>query len=122
MSGFRGFLLRFFVGVVLSEFCVELPTSVLIFERRHGSNGDELARLIILIEAVRACATFFLAYFYTFVFVHAGPSQLKVHMLGPHIPPSESLPKGEMGLMKESSPSGAYRGTKIAPWALGTSN
>ena len=34
----------------------------MFFEHRHGDNGDELARLIILFGVVRACATFCLAF------------------------------------------------------------
>ena len=47
---------------------------------------------------------------------------LKNYKNNAYIPPSEALSKEKMRLMKESSLSGAYRGTKIAPWAIGISN
>jgi hypothetical protein len=48
-----------------------------IFERRHGDNGIELARfLIILFEVVRSCATFGLAFTRFFVWAWEGESFL----------------------------------------------
>jgi hypothetical protein len=55
-------LARLFVGVWSGSLGVLRPTPVFFFECRCVDNGVELARLIILFEVVRACATFCLAY------------------------------------------------------------